>query len=45
MSVDDNQCFGPCAKAGVKNPSAFLPATLVFAVAINRNPATDRIQQ
>jgi len=45
MTVDDNQCFGFFMVAGFKTQPAFSPATLDFAVAINRNPATDRIQQ
>jgi hypothetical protein len=45
MTVDDNQRFGPRMVAGFKTQQVFLPATLFFAVAINRNPATDRIQQ
>jgi hypothetical protein len=45
MTVDDNQRFGPCMAAGFKTQPVFSPATPFFAVAINRNPATDRIQQ
>ncbi len=45
MTVDDNQCFGPRIVAGFKTQPVFSPATLFFAVAINRNPATERIQQ
>jgi len=44
MTVDDNQCFVPRIVAGLRTQPVLSPATFFFAVAINRNPATDRIQ-
>jgi hypothetical protein len=45
MRVDDNQRFGPRRVAGFKTQPVFGPATFISAVAINRNPTADRIQQ
>jgi hypothetical protein len=43
MSVDDNQCFAPCAMTGFKIGPVLSPAA--FVAAISPNPATDRIQR
>jgi len=45
MRVDDNQRFGPRRMPGLKTQPVFGPATVFSAVAINRNPAADRIQR
>ena len=45
MRVDDNQRFGPRRMAGSKTQPVFGPAAFSSAVAINRHPAADRIQQ
>jgi hypothetical protein len=43
MSVDDNQCFGPCVMSGFEILPALSPVALL--VAISPNPTTDRIQR
>jgi len=43
MSVDDNQCFGPCTMTGFKTLPSL--STAAFVAAISPNPATDRTQR
>jgi hypothetical protein len=45
MRIDDNQRLGPRRMPGFKTQPVFGPATFFSAVAINRHPAADRIQQ